>query len=237
MSRKAKCVPGVQDRNSLMLLQLLERNETLSTQLQELRGTINELTDLTKEIASDNVSLYNSINNIKNNEDITRNDILRGMNRLHEDFGNAISYRVLKDLCCELAPTLTAIENLINIPEIDDPQMMKNHLKSILITIQSILSRYGADRIEISLGRDLFDPSKHKCERIISSVDSPYPDACSKTVVSIIEHGYCAGNKTIMPSKVVIIAEKGLLGEEQNKESEDSVQIPTDNDVGCNYPE
>jgi molecular chaperone GrpE (heat shock protein) len=69
------------------------------------------------------------------------------------------------------------------------------------VTLDNLLLRYGAERIYIKIGEDMFDPSKHHCISLISSEESSFPDSKPRTIVRITEHGYKAGNENNNPSQ------------------------------------
>jgi|CXWL01.1.fsa_nt_gi molecular chaperone GrpE (heat shock protein) len=169
---------------------------------------LQELSKLIEEVVEDNVTLVETLARLRDGQEQMRVDFLREINLLREEFKGAVSFRVLRELCREMAPTIAATEALLAQESLDDPDVLKSHVSSISLTLTSILQRLGADKIPVNLGEEQFDPSRHLCVRLIKPEESPFPNAMPRSIVRIVEDGYMVEDKIIAPVKVDVQAER-----------------------------
>ncbi len=168
---------------------------------------LQELSKLIEEIVEDNMSLAETLGRLRDGQDQLRADLVREIGSLREEFKGAVSFRVLRELCREMAPTIAATEALLAQDNLDDPDLLKSHVSSISLTLTSILQRLGADKIPVNLGEEQFDPSRHLCVRLVKPEESPFPNAMPRRFVRIVEDGYMVADKIITPVKVDVQAE------------------------------
>jgi molecular chaperone GrpE (heat shock protein) len=129
------------------------------------------------------------------------------METLREEFLGSLSYRALKDLCGELIPPLAAMEGILEQGDFTDAAAMRGHVASLIITLQSVLTRMGAEKISVAPGEAVFDPKYHRCVRLLAPSSSPFPSAPPRTVVRVVEDGYTLGGKILSPAHVEVQAE------------------------------
>jgi len=169
---------------------------------------LENITRLLNEIAEDNTGLVGSLNQMLTTQEILRSDLMREIGLLRDDFASALIYRVLKDLCNELIMPLAAMEGMLQQADFSDPKAIRSHVESLVITLQSVLSRMGAEKIPIAIGEERFDPSRHRCVGVLAPETSPFPSAPPRAIVRIVEDGYTLAGRTLSPATVELQAEK-----------------------------
>ncbi|MFQ5676804.1 MAG: nucleotide exchange factor GrpE [bacterium] len=162
---------------------------------------------LLDEVAEDNTAMVGVINRVLETQEALRSDIFREFEGLRNEFAGALTYRVLKDLCKELISPLTAMEAMLQEADFSDTQTIRSHVESLVITLNSVLSRMGAEKISISPGEEVFDPNRHRCVRVLTPEESPFPSAPPRTVVQVVEDGYTLAGRILSPAKVEVQAE------------------------------
>jgi len=173
-------------------------------------GRLENMATLLNEIVEDNTALVGSLNRVVATQETLRSDLVREMGLLRDDFASTLAFRALKDLCVELISPLAAMEAMLQQADFADPQVIRGHVESLVITMHSVLSRMGAEKISIAPGEELFDPSRHRCVRILAPEASPFPSAPPRTIVRIVEDGYTLAGRMLSPAKVEVQAEKAL---------------------------
>lgn len=168
---------------------------------------LEKMSSLLEEIAEDNTVMVGSLNRVLEVQESLRVDLLREMETLREEFLGSLSYRALKDLCGELIPPLAAMEAMLDRGDFNDAAAMRGHVGSLIITLQSVLSRMGAEKISVAPGEAVFDPNYHRCVRLLTPSKSPFPSAPPRTVVRVVEDGYTLGGKILSPAHVEVQAE------------------------------
>lgn len=182
-------------------------------------GRLESMATILNEIAEDNTALVGSLNRVVATQETLRSDLVREMGLLRDDFAGALAFRALKDLCVELISPLAAMEAMLQQADFADPQAIRGHVESLVITMHSVLSRMGAEKIPISLGEELFDPSRHRCVRVLAPAASPFPSAPPRTIVRIVEDGYTLAGRMLSPAKVEVQAEKELASKAEGASS------------------
>ncbi len=173
-------------------------------------GCLENIPTLLNEIVEDNTALVGSLNRVVATQETLRSDLVREMGLLRDDFAGALAFRALKDLCTELISPLAAMEAMLQQADFADTQVIRGHVESLVITMHSVLSRMGAEKISIAPGEELFDPSCHRCVRVLAPDASPFPSAPPRTIVRIVEDGYTLAGRMLSPAKVEVQAEKKL---------------------------
>lgn len=169
---------------------------------------LEQMSSLLEEIAEDNTAVASSLNRVLETQETLRSGLVREMEMLREDFTGSLSYRVLKDLCHELIPPLTAMETMLDQADFTDANTVRGHVASLVITLQSVLSRMGAEKISVAPGEAMFDPHYHRCVRLLAPAESPFPSAPPRTVVRVLEDGYTLGGKVLAPAHVEVQTEQ-----------------------------
>lgn len=169
---------------------------------------LEQMSTLLEEIAEDNTAMVSSLSRIHETQETLRASLVREMEMLREDFTGSLSYRALKDLCGELIPPLAAMEAMLDRADFADADAVRGHVASLVITLHSVLSRMGAEKISVAPGEAVFDPQFHRCVRLLAPADSPFPSAPPRTVVRVLEDGYTLGGKILSPAHVEVQAEK-----------------------------
>jgi len=164
------------------------------------------LSGLVEEMVQDNTSLFDVLNRLRVEQEQTRTSIVHELDLLRDEFAGAASFRVLREMCRELGPILAAMQGLIDQGDFSDTEVIQGHVSSLVITLNTLMQRMGAEKIAIDPGADLFDSSRHQCVRVITPAESPFPLAPARTVVRIVEDGFAAGGKVITPAKVEVQA-------------------------------
>ena len=173
-----------------------------------IKEQLAELSQLTHEIVEDNLNLATALGRLRDGQDQVRTDMLREISLLRDEFSGATSFRVLRELCREIGPLLTAIDALLAAPEPAAPEIMTSHVTSLSITLHRLLERLGAEAIPVDVGNETFDPARHQCVALVQPEHSPYPQAAPRSIVRVLEHGYTAGGRVITPVKVEVQAEQ-----------------------------
>lgn len=168
---------------------------------------IEKMSSLLEEIAEDNTVMVGSLNRVLEMQEALRVEFLRETETLRQEFLGSLSYRALKDLCGELIPPLAAMESMLERGDFTDAAAMRGHVASLIITLQSVLSRMGAEKISVAPGEAVFDPNYHRCVRLLAPSESPFPSAPPRTVVRVVEDGYTLGGKILSPTHVEVQAE------------------------------
>jgi molecular chaperone GrpE (heat shock protein) len=169
---------------------------------------LKNVSELLEEIAEDNTTIAGSINRVLETQEALRVNLAQEMGLLREEFAGALAYRVLKDLCGELIPPLTAMERMIEEADFSDPQTIRGHVNGLVITMRNVLNRMGAEKISIAPGEAFFDPNAHRCVRLLTPEESPFPSAPPRTIVRIVEDGYTLAGRLLAPAQVEVQAEK-----------------------------
>lgn len=168
---------------------------------------LEKMSSLLEEIADDNTVVVGSLGRVLEMQESLRVGLLREMEALREEFLGSLTYRALKDLCGELIPPLTAMEAMLDRGDFTDAAAMRGHVASLIITLQSVLSRMGAEKISVAPGEAVFDPHYHRCVRLLAPGESPFPSAPPRTIVRVLEDGYTLGGKILSPVHVEVQAE------------------------------
>ena len=168
---------------------------------------LENMAKLLDEVAEDNTAIVGGINRVLETQEALRSDMLREFERLRNEFAGALTYRVLKDICKELISPLAAMEAMLQEADFSDTKTICSHVESLVITLNSVLSRMGAEKISISPGEEIFDPNRHRCVRVLTSEESPFPSAPPRTVVQVVEDGYTLAGQILSPAKVEVQAE------------------------------
>ncbi len=168
---------------------------------------LEELARLLEEVVEDNTQVVETIQRVLDNQNSFRSDMIREMGMIRDDFQGSLAYRTLKDLCGELIMPLGAMEAMLEYDDFSDPERIREHVNSLVITLHTVLSRMGAEKIPVSPGEDRFDPNQHLCVRLLAPQDSPFPSAPPRTVVCILEDGYLLNGKLLIPAKVEVQSE------------------------------
>ena len=163
---------------------------------------------LIEEIAEDNTALAGSLNNMLVVQETLRSDLMREIGLLRDDFAGALIFRVLKDLCNELIMPLSAMEAMLEQADFSDTRAVRGHVESLVITLNSVLGRMGAEKVSIAVGEELFDPSRHRCVRMLAPEASPFPGAPPRTIVRVVEDGYILAGRSLSPAAVEVQSEK-----------------------------
>jgi molecular chaperone GrpE (heat shock protein) len=166
-----------------------------------------KMSSLLEEIAEDNTVMVGSLNRVLEMQESLRVEFLHETETLRQEFLGSLSYRALKDLCGELIPPLSAMEAMLEQGDFTDAAAMRGHVSSLIITLQSVLSRMGAEKISVAPGEVLFDPNYHRCVRLLTPSESPFPSAPPRTIVRVVEDGYTLGGKILSPAHVEVQAE------------------------------
>ena len=169
---------------------------------------LENIANLLDEIAEDNTATVGIINRVLETQEALRSDVTHEIELLRNEFASALVYRVLKDLCKELISPLAAIETMLQEADFSDTQTIRGHVESLVITLNSVLSRMGAEKISISPGEEVFDPNRHRCVRVLTPKESPFPSTPPRTVVHVVEDGYTLAGQILSPAKVEVQAEK-----------------------------
>ena len=119
-------------------------------------GCLENIPTLLNEIVEDNTALVGSLNRVVATQETLRSDLVREMGLLRDDFAGALAFRALKDLCTELISPLAAMEAMLQQADFADTQVIRGHVESLVITMHSVLSRMGAEKISIAPGEELF---------------------------------------------------------------------------------
>jgi molecular chaperone GrpE (heat shock protein) len=164
------------------------------------------MASLLDEIAEDNTTLAGTIGRVFETQEALRADMLREIDGLRADFAGALNYRVLKDLCLELAPTLGAMELMLEQADFADPHIIRGHVAGLVTTLHSVLNRMGAEKIPVALGEEAFDTTRHLCVRLRTPEESPFPDAPPRTIIRVVEDGYTLAGRPLTPARVEIQA-------------------------------
>lgn len=164
------------------------------------------LTQLLEEIVEDNTALVNSAGHILEAQDRLRADVTRELGQVRQDFANHLTFYVVKDVCQELLPPLTAIETMLEEADFADEVTIRNHVESLVITVHTVLQRLGLEKIPVVPGEEAFDPNYHECVRRVEPEESPFPDATPHTIVSVVENGYIVDGRIVRPAKVEVMA-------------------------------
>jgi molecular chaperone GrpE len=167
---------------------------------------IERLTGLLEEMVQDNTSLFDVLNRIKSEQEQARAIILQELNQLRAEFAGATSFRALRELCRELVPNITTLRTMLDHNDLSEPAVIRGHLESLMITLESVMERMGAQKIPVDPGVDPFDPARHLCVNLVQPASSPFPDAPARTVVRLLENGYAVGDKVITPAIVEVQA-------------------------------
>lgn len=165
---------------------------------------LTKITELIEEVAEDNATAISSLNDIKNSQNQMRSDFIRQLDNLREDFQSNLVYQSLKDICRELVMPLNVIEQMIEVSDFSDTEVIRGHVSSLAITLQSVLARMGVEKISITPGKEIFDQTKHFCVNVVEPTNSPFPDAAPQTIVRVLEDGYILADRVLSPARVEI---------------------------------
>ena len=171
-------------------------------------GTANKVVDLMEEVAEAQTGLMAASNRILEEQAFLRGELGRQCDMLRQDFAQDLAYRTLKDLCKELAPPLSAMEAILAGADFADPAVIRGHVESLVVTMRSVMSRMGAEKIAISPGEDTFSPDRHMCHSVVAPDASPFPSAPPRTIVRIVEDGYVLGGRILTPARVEVQGER-----------------------------
>jgi molecular chaperone GrpE (heat shock protein) len=161
-----------------------------------------------EEIADDNTTFVVELRRLNRTSEDAAAAIGRAVDALRGDLETAIAYQALRDLCTELIGPLTAMETLLAESDFTDPQLIAGHVRGLSATLRGVLTRMGAEIVEITVGEDAFDPERHRCVGVVDPHDSPFPFARPHTVVRVVEQGYELRKRPLRPAQVEIQADR-----------------------------
>jgi molecular chaperone GrpE (heat shock protein) len=159
---------------------------------------------LLEEVAEDNTAVTTSMNQLGQTQRALSADVTREIAELRRDLATGLAYRTLKDLCVELIGPLGAMEAMVTRADFGDTEAVAGHVRSLVLTLQGVLNRMGAERIVVDPGAELFNPNKHRCVGQVAPDRSPFPDAPPRTVVRVLEDGYLLDERVLAPAMVEI---------------------------------
>jgi molecular chaperone GrpE len=175
---------------------------------QAADARLDGISQLLEELVEDNTAVAGSLSRVIETQETLRSDLVREMAQLREEFAGALSYRVLKDLCGELIRPLGAMEAMLEGADFTDAATIRGHVTSLVVTLRSVLSRMGAEKISVAPGEAVFDPNRHRCVRLLAPEESPFPSVPPRTVVRVVEDGYTLAGRLLIPAHVEVQAEK-----------------------------
>ena len=170
-----------------------------------------KIAELIEEVAEGQTGLMVVANRVAEAQAALRAEFAREMDALREDFAGALAYRTLKDLCRELATPLAAMEAMLAQADFADPALIRGHVESLAITVRSVMSRMGAEKIPVSPGEEVFSPDRHLCHGVVAPEASPFPGAPPRTVIRIVEDGYTLAGRMLSPARVEVQGEKKAI--------------------------
>lgn len=174
---------------------------------KDQNGRLDQMAELLEEIAEDNTAVVSALSRVTESHEGLRADLVREVRVLREEIAGALAYRALKDICVELIPPLAAMEAMMNGADFTDTNTIRSHVGALSVTLRSVLSRMGAEKIPVSPGEEAFDPNRHFCVQLCAPEDSPFPSAPPRTVVRVVEDGYTLAGHVLSPAKVEVQAE------------------------------
>ena len=161
-----------------------------------------------EEIADDNTTFVTELRRLDRTSHDTAAAVGRAVDALRQDLEAVIAYQALRDLCTELIGPLTAMDKMLAEAAFTDPELVAGHVRSVSATLRGVLSRMGAEAVEIVVGQDVFDPERHRCVGVVDPHDSPFPLARPHTVVRVVEQGYVLRRRPLRPAQVEIQADQ-----------------------------
>jgi len=170
---------------------------------------LEQISDLLEEVANDNTAVRDAMNRMGEAQHRLDTDLVRELGQLRDDLSDMLVHRALKDLCTELIAPMAAMESMLDRADFSDPDVIEGHLRSLTVTLRSVLNRMGAEKVTLAVGEDLFDPNRHRCAAKLDPDESPFPNAAPRTVVRVIEDGYVLGGRVLRPPVVEIQARPG----------------------------
>lgn len=169
---------------------------------------LQEMTELLEEIVQDNTAMVGNFNRVLENQEGLRSDVFREFGLLRQEIVGSLRYQALKDICREISAPLAAMETMLDQADFADAKTIRDHVNSLVVTLQNLLSQMGVEKIPIIPGNDLFDPNYHKCISLRTPSESPFPDAPKNTIVRILEDGYMLSGYLMSAAKVEVQSEQ-----------------------------
>jgi molecular chaperone GrpE (heat shock protein) len=174
---------------------------------------LQKLAELLEEVAEDNTTIAGSLGRLMESQEALRSDVVRELDALREDFRSALVFRALKEVCRELVPPLAAMEAMLKHADFSNEAIIRGHVESLAITVQTVLGRLGVEKISVSPGEEMFDSSRHLCVRMRTPAESPFPSVAPRTVVRVVEDGYVLAGRILSPAKVEVQTEEQAVNE------------------------
>lgn len=178
-----------------------------ATQADPAIERLDRIGALLEEVADDNTAVTTSMNQLVQSQRALGADITRELGELRRDMSAGLVHRTLKDLCLQLIGPLGAMEAMLDRADFSDPEIVSGHVQSLVVTLHGVLNRAGAERITVAVGEEAFNPTKHRCARVVGPEASPFPDALPRTVVRVVEDGYTLGERLLSPVAVEVMAD------------------------------
>jgi molecular chaperone GrpE (heat shock protein) len=179
-----------------------DESAALRRELAEIGKSILAFYNTAEELAEDYIALRQTVKKIADAQESVRLVMLQEICELRSQVSGELTAHFLRNCCRELAPVLNALQSMLAESDFSDPQTIRQHVESLAITLGAAFGRMGLERIPITVGTDLFDSQMHDCVRICTPLDSPFPEAPSRTIVRIQEPGYTIQNRPAIPARV-----------------------------------
>lgn len=169
---------------------------------------LDRIATLLDEVVDDNTAVTTSMNQLSQAQRALSADVTREISGLRKELASGLAYRTLKDLCVELIRPLGAMEDMLRRADFSDTEAVAGHVRSLVLTLNGVLNRMGAERIAVGVGEELFNPARHRCVGVVDPGTSPFPDAPPRTVVRLLEDGYVFEDRLLSPVAVEIQADR-----------------------------
>jgi molecular chaperone GrpE (heat shock protein) len=203
------------------------RREDQSKDLAELRKKIDEvagsvpgLLRAVEEVAEDNVALVKAVKHAADEQGNLRATLLGEIDQLRSELTGKMISQALRQACREFAPVVHALQRMLDENDFDNAATTREHVGSVLTTLESGLTRMKIERVPITAGQDPFNPHIHECVGVCRASDSPFPDAVTGTIVRVQEHGYRVQGRLALPAKVWV--QKLEAAESQSQKEADA---------------
>ncbi|MGW6929859.1 nucleotide exchange factor GrpE [Lentzea sp. NPDC054927] len=169
---------------------------------------LDRIATLLDEVVDDNTAVTTSMNQLGQAQRALSADVTRELSGLRKELASGLAYRTLKDLCVELIRPLGAMEDMLRRADFTDTEAVSGHVQSLVLTLNGVLNRMGAERIPVGVGEELFNPARHRCVGVVGPDTSPFPDAPPRTIVRLLEDGYVFEDRLLSPVAVEIQADR-----------------------------
>ena len=169
---------------------------------------LDRIATLLDEVVDDNTAVTTSMNQLGQAQRALSADVTRELSGLRKELASGLAYRTLKDLCVELIRPLGAMEDMLRRADFTDTEAVSGHVQSLVLTLNGVLNRMGAERIPVGVGEELFNPARHRCVGVVGADTSPFPDAPPRTIVRLLEDGYVFEDRLLSPVAVEIQADR-----------------------------